>query len=153
MPQPVLVKSQRSTTRAFVRFINKTQRTVQITWLDFHGNPIPYRTLKPNEYVDVDTYINHAWIFVDVKTKDRMCAQRHKIFYAEPWYQPLQSNERRPAVNLRVCVAIHLPLYSLRMCGLLKVRDLLNSLELIDLLELPAEIKRDLHEISTGDVS
>lgn len=70
MPQPILGKSQRSTTTAFVRFINRTQHT----WLDFHDVPIVYRTVKPNKCLDIY-----------VTTKDRMCALRHKILYTEPW--------------------------------------------------------------------
>ena len=38
------------------RFVNTTDRSVEVIWLDFTGQPVTYKILQPDELWVVDTY-------------------------------------------------------------------------------------------------
>ena len=69
--KPVL-RSKKTLTRSFVRFLNRTVRHVDVVWLNFEGGHVKYRTLKPDEFVDINTYVDHPWIFRDNQSGDKL---------------------------------------------------------------------------------
>lgn len=42
-----VVKSLNSETRGFVTFFNVTQRTVNVSWMNYSGKPIHYTSIFP----------------------------------------------------------------------------------------------------------
>jgi hypothetical protein len=59
------LKSGSSTTEVFVKFVNVTEQTISIYWIDFQGQEKIYYRLRPNaEYVQ-QTYTTHVWIAKD----------------------------------------------------------------------------------------
>jgi von Hippel-Lindau disease tumor supressor len=41
---------------------------VNILWLNYEGERVRYKTLQPNQFVDVNTFVGHPWIFRDADT-------------------------------------------------------------------------------------
>lgn len=56
------LRSQKSDKPTTIEFINKSQRTVQVFWIDYKGKPVLYHTLRPGKRVGQDTYRTHPWI-------------------------------------------------------------------------------------------
>ena len=48
--------SVKSTERFTVRFVNTTDKCVDVIWLDFEGQPVTYETLQPQTAWSVYTY-------------------------------------------------------------------------------------------------
>lgn len=53
--------SARSTKRFTVRFVNTTDKCVDVIWLDFEGQPVTYETLQPQTAWSVYTYEVHIY--------------------------------------------------------------------------------------------
>ena len=70
---------------SFVRFLNCTVRRVDVVWLNYEGVGIRYRTLAPNQWVDVNTFVGHPWIFRDSITGDKLVVQLKEIFEPPSW--------------------------------------------------------------------
>lgn len=140
------LKSLVSNELSFVRFHNSTQRTVNVIWINFSGHPIKYNTLQPNQYVDINTYVNHLWIIQDERTGDRLLANQQYVFYPESW-EKLQSRILRGRYidrMARLIVNIQIPLYTLRDCAMMVVRDCITSWDDVKQLELPNTISEEL---------
>lgn len=74
------IRSGRSQIHSFVRFVNLTVRKVDIVWLNYEGARVRYKTLLPDQFVDVNTYVGHPWIFRDADTGDRLMVQLREVF-------------------------------------------------------------------------
>lgn len=46
-------------------FINKTEATVKIYWLDYKGDRKFYQTLAPEEEYIQQSYLSHPWLVTD----------------------------------------------------------------------------------------
>lgn len=57
----VLGNSQRQP--AFIRFKNNTHYIVEIIWINVDNKEKTYNFLAPKEFLDVNTYSTHPWIF------------------------------------------------------------------------------------------
>ena len=79
------LKSDPSMVNSFVRFLNCTVRRVDVVWLNYEGVGIRYRTLAPNQWVDVNTFVGHPWIFRDSITGDKLVVQLKEIFEPPSW--------------------------------------------------------------------
>ena len=60
---------------SFVRFVNVTERRVNVVWLNYEGERVHYKTLQPQHFVDVNTFVGHPWIFQDADTGDKLVVQ------------------------------------------------------------------------------
>lgn len=65
---------------SFVRFVNQTLRKVDIVWLNYEGARVRYKTLQPDQFVDVNTFVGHPWIFRDADTGDKLMVQLQEVF-------------------------------------------------------------------------
>ncbi|XP_056638654.1 protein Vhl [Diorhabda carinulata] len=159
MPEPNVILQQdehRSGTTgcsAYVRFINKTNRVIEIVWINYSGHYVRYRVLQKNNFVDVNTYSSHLWVAFDYYTKDRLLINRQFVFNPKTIRQVLLEKYPDGIIpvdhEFRVRGYITSPLYSLRYCALLTVRNLLKTPEEADTLELPKQLVVDLKKVIT----
>ncbi len=82
---PKKLKSGPSMVQSFVRFVNRTIRQVDVVWLNYEGIGVHYRSLAPNHWVDVNTYVGHPWIFRDSETGDKLVVQLQEVFEPPRW--------------------------------------------------------------------
>lgn len=147
----MLLRSLRSEEKAYVRFINKTDRVVEIIWLNFNGKYVRYRILGKDHYVDVNTYKNHPWIASDYNTKDRLHIEKEFVYNPKTTREYLQ--ERYPDKRIpdnyetRIRANITLPLYSLKYRSLMEVKNFFRNVEDVDKLDLPQLLAGDLKKI------
>lgn len=128
------LKSDRSIVHSYLHFINDSSRMVDVVWLNFEGYRVKYKTLKPREFVDVNTFVGHPWLFFDSETGDRLVVQSNELF--EP-----QSSENGPP--RRTIVRITIPVYSLQeRCG--QILRTFITINKVDELDLPQHLKEEL---------
>lgn len=149
------MRSIQNQERVLVKFWNLSKRKAAAIWLDYRGNPIPYKILEPNEGYDVTTYVSHPWIFIDSLTGDRLMANNKFVFYPERWTETKKRlpQEHSHLTQIRILIDIMLPLYSLRDLSLQAVRDSVETKETISQLEVPVSIKTDLLRLFEKKVS
>lgn len=137
--------------KCYVRFINKTNRTIQVVWIDFTANYVKYKPMKNEEFIDVDTYTHHKWIATDAETKDSMLLNgefKYEPQTAEQFiHEHLKAHSARLPSKLRIVVYITLPLYSLYFRTLLAIRDRVESEEDVETLELAKQVKEELKKV------
>lgn len=56
------LRSERSTETAKIRFVNESEATLIIQWIDFNGALKEYGEVKPGAELTQDTFISHPWI-------------------------------------------------------------------------------------------
>ncbi|EYB81353.1 hypothetical protein Y032_0386g440 [Ancylostoma ceylanicum] len=120
------VKGQKE---VYVRFFNLTGTDVDVIWINEEGRGIRYGQLKKSQYLDINTYEGHPWIFRESGVGDLLIGQPGRISVYFP---------KRENINVisRVCVLITFPLMSLRDWA---VRAVANLVEIAPdaLLTLP----------------
>ncbi|CAH1110759.1 unnamed protein product [Psylliodes chrysocephalus] len=136
---------------AYVRFINKTEKVVEIVWLNHTGKYIRYRILKKDYFVDVNTYNAHLWVAFDHETKDRLHIDKEFVYHpktSKEFFKQKYPDRVIPEhYEARIRAFITLPLYSLRYNSLLTIRNLLKTSEDADKLELPTQLIEDLKKV------
>ena len=70
---------------SFVRFINRTQQTVDLFWINYAGDREKYTTLQPGCQFGVDTFATHPWIFRDAISGNPLRVEGQEVFYPQPW--------------------------------------------------------------------
>ncbi|GAB1597938.1 von Hippel-Lindau disease tumor suppressor-like [Argonauta hians] len=142
--EAVRLRSQPSYQQSYVRFMNRTERQVDIVWLNYEGVSVHYKTLSSQHWVDVNTFVGHPWIFRDTNTGDKLVVQLKEV------YEPVAHCYQRDGTSRKV-VNIVIPVYNLKECCLQKLRALIPSNQ-IDELELPksliGELKKYFHKSS-----
>ncbi|KAL6741060.1 hypothetical protein Aduo_014364 [Ancylostoma duodenale] len=123
------VRSGVGTVAVYVRFFNLTGTDVDVIWINEEGRGIRYGQLKKSQYLDINTYEGHPWIFRESGVGDLLIGQPGRISVYFP---------KRENINVisRVCVLITFPLMSLRDWA---VRAVANLVEIAPdaLLTLP----------------
>lgn len=151
--RPYSIKSEHSTEKVYIRFLNKTGRHVDIYWLDFEGLPVKYYTLSPDRVCDIDTFSNHPWTFEDSHTRDALAVYGQQVFFPPKWSTVLRREFPNAPPNIpphRIIVMITIPVYDLREKCLQVVRDnvkLKEGSELtkeLEALQLPKSVLDDL---------
>lgn len=131
--QEPILRSINNDHRVFVKFINKTPHNVNLYWIDYQGQAVTYGALVPNDYVDINTFVTHPWIFVDTETMDRYTVNQKDVFFPELMQRPD-----------RVRIYITLPLYTLRELSLRAIRKCLkNDLQAFQ-LDIPRSLQYEL---------
>lgn len=69
--------------QTYVRFVNSTERLVNLFWLDYKGSLVRYGNIPPNKAVSICTYVTHPWVVRDAITKCNLMFNGKQIFYPE----------------------------------------------------------------------
>ncbi len=92
------LKSQHSDEPAYAAFVNRTDRRVDVIWIDFKGHHVKYCTLtRYNDTFPIQTFVSHPWIFKDADSGDRLVMQENKTVF---FPKPLDGNEENLDVVL-----------------------------------------------------
>lgn len=149
------LRSRSSTEPAFARFVNKTHRWIDVIWINYIGGMEKYGTLSPNQFLDVNTYKSHPWIFVDRFSGERMMAESKTVYYAQSFNDfclmyPDIAADLRDIRAVRRQVFIHLPLFTLCETSSHVVLNSLRNISDIELLELPFNLRNDLRVLGVN---
>ncbi|CAI5455295.1 unnamed protein product [Caenorhabditis angaria] len=68
----------------YVRFYNLTQWPVDIIWMRSAATPTKYATLKKQQWIDIQTYEGHPWIFRRSLDGAPMVINQEEIFWPQP---------------------------------------------------------------------
>jgi von Hippel-Lindau disease tumor supressor len=141
-----ILRSEHSLHQSFVRFINNSNRTVDVIWINFEGRHVKYKSLQPGVFFDVNTYATHPWVFLDSETQDRLVVRSKEVFLPEQCHVQLVHLRREafPPMPQRTHVYITIPLYTLRERSLQVVRNSLSQPEDAFKLEVPNTLQREL---------
>jgi hypothetical protein len=51
----------------FIKFVNKSGKTIKVYWLDYDGDRKLYQTLENGESYEQQTFLTHPWLVTDEK--------------------------------------------------------------------------------------
>lgn len=149
-----VLRSSHSIYNAFILFVNKTQRTVGVYWVDYEGKFLRYITLRPDAHTLINTYSTHPWIFKDFYTGERMQTNHNDVYWPKPFINNngnIFNRVRSLPIQLQYLnreeVYIHFPLRTLRLNALWVVVKNIKSFENINKLDIPNILKNDLKSI------
>lgn len=161
------LRSRESNIRAFVKFINASQRLVEVHWVNFAGENIHYTNLVPGAdcvvswdftvaltcaetvswIFQINTYLTHPWIFLCPATGDRLQVEQKNVFTPLAWFKFVNKTENGLVTVGRQEARIHLPLKTLRDICLWRILFLVQTKDDIIKLELPKSLRADLDEV------
>lgn len=78
------LRSLNSQTEVNVVFCNRTPRLVRPLWIDYSGEPRPYKEIRPGTGRKTCTFVGHPWIFRDAETDDPMNVDCKTLFLPTP---------------------------------------------------------------------
>ena len=52
-----------------IEFINKKQEPIKVFWMDYNGNAVFYKMMKPSEKYTQNTFMTHPWLITDSNNK------------------------------------------------------------------------------------
>lgn len=135
------IRSTECTTRSFITFENRTNRSVNLYWVNYTSVFIHYKTLLPNELTNVDTYQTHPWIIKDSITGERLLISKSFLYYPPPWFQNLNAIT---GLIQREKAAITSPMRSLRLNTMWMIIGLVKEPFELEDLDLPKTL---IHEL------
>lgn len=138
-----MLRSRESNIRAFVKFINCSERIVEVHWINYRGTNIHYTTLEPAASVIVNTFVTHPWICLCPETGERLFVNNNDVFLAKPWFNFITKSDGLVSVD-RQEAKIHIPMKSLRDISMWKVLFMVRTKSDILDLEIPKTLKADL---------
>ncbi|PYL06467.1 MAG: hypothetical protein DME33_13590 [Verrucomicrobia bacterium] len=60
------LKSETGNVKARITFVNRSKQPLKVYWLDYNGERVLYKKLKPSESYTQDTYMTHPWLITDL---------------------------------------------------------------------------------------
>ena len=85
LPQ-VNLRSLNSNETTFVAFVSRTNRKVDIFWIDYKGKHVKYATLsKYGDTFTIHTFITHPWTFRDSESGDQLIdSENNEVLFPKP---------------------------------------------------------------------
>lgn len=165
-----MLRSKESNIRSFVKFINLTERHVDVFWMNFHGKKISFSTLTPGSHCSVskmsrlrdfvqvfrhfkffnpqiNTYVTHPWIFNCAETGESLKVNQNFVFYPEPWFRFITNSENGVVSVGRQEIEIHYPLKSLKNICMWKILFLVKTTNDINNLDIPNSLQNELTQL------
>lgn len=126
-----------------LRFVNQVDVSVDVIWITYAGDYHSFFTLKPKQFLDVDSYTKHVWIFKTTDTNLTLLANNRKYFVGTDY-----DKFRKGLENTRIQVNInyHSASKLKALCIRHVYRNMIKSCSDIKYLEIPACLKKDLIE-------
>lgn len=126
----------------YVRFVNCNEKLVDIFWITYSGQFLLYTTLRPRQFVDVNTYTNHIWIFKEKETGTTLMANNKPCFCGiENDYSSMTNFHHKK----RYVIYISKPLVrKLRSICINYVCQQLKRCTDVKYLEIPVTLKREI---------
>ncbi|KAG0710922.1 von Hippel-Lindau disease tumor suppressor [Chionoecetes opilio] len=134
------LRSISSRQQSYVRFINRTQRSVHVFWVNFAGENQLYKTLPPAGEYDVNTYVTHPWVFRDAETGAILLVNSEEVFLPKP-VLPEGLLHFGPVSPYRTRIYISIPLYTLLERAAQVVGSCLQNPMLAHSLDIPKNLK------------
>ncbi|KAM4022002.1 von Hippel-Lindau disease tumor suppressor isoform 1-T2 [Anomaloglossus baeobatrachus] len=132
--RPPQLRSINSRQLAQVMFCNRSSRTVQPIWVNFHGDPQPYPVLLPGTGRRMNTYQGHIWLFREVDTDVALTVDKKEIYVPAT-----NENGQQQPTMVNIC----LPVFTLKDRCLQVIRNLVKP-EDYRKLEIVASLYDDL---------
>ncbi|XP_007259802.4 von Hippel-Lindau-like protein [Astyanax mexicanus] len=131
------LRSLHSLEPSFVSFQNRCSCRAEAWWLDFAGAPVSYGEISPGQWLRMNTYQTHPWIF-------RASDGSALLIDSREVYFPSAAEYREDGHPLFRTVTVTSPVYSLQEYCLKLIRKLVRDTD-IDRLEIPGFLKKELH--------
>ncbi|KAG4071688.1 hypothetical protein HA402_011842 [Bradysia odoriphaga] len=120
---------------------NETKHQVDVYWIDFHSRLIKLTTLEPFKGTPINTYALHPWVFIDRPTGQLLNA------FSEAYRIKNRQVLFGRSLGKREKVFIQSPMKSLQDITLLSLLKQLQNVDVVDRLEIPQILKRDLRKV------
>lgn len=148
---PIIVKSTESEHRSYVRFTNVSRRPVDICWINYTGKPEKYKQLLPMQFLDINTFTSHPWIFKDSMTQERFVINNNQVFRGPPDSPRSTHTTGFRATRgfnyiVRMNWNITAPLRDLKSNAMLAIVELIRDESLVGDLELPRTLELELRQ-------
>lgn len=134
----VLVRSIESSSRAFLRFFNRTSRPVDVWWRDYNGAKRHYVRLEPGANYNINSFVTHPWEFTDVSTRERYVINNNPIYRP-----PRNIGGMMYRTNWNITVGVR----TLRHTVLLVLATHLNDTDAVNSLGLPRVLAEELKHL------
>jgi len=60
------LKLENGKVKTRITFVNHSKQPVRAYWLDYNGERVFYKELKPSESYSLDTFVTHPWLITDL---------------------------------------------------------------------------------------
>lgn len=127
-----------------LRFMNECDKTVDIIWISHNGQYHVYGTLKPTDYLDVNTFTKHYWVFRETQSRTPLVANNKWHFCGEEsGYLPYKADSPMRYV---VLITRHFvtKLRSICINFLCNGNNALKRCSDVKYLEIPVTLKKEM---------
>lgn len=91
---------------------------------------------QPRQTIPINTYVSHPWVFIDNFTGQLLHVRHKPVLYGREF--PTRAREK---------VCLHLPMKRLQNIVMESLLTHLNSVDVVDQLEIPEMLKRELRHV------
>uniref|UniRef100_A0A0A9Z2N3 Protein Vhl n=2 Tax=Lygus hesperus TaxID=30085 RepID=A0A0A9Z2N3_LYGHE len=131
--------------RVYYRFVNLSDGPASVYWMSHRTKRKLYCTLNPKQFIDVNTFSGHCWIFEDANTGDCLLADGTCIFTPTKWREFLMQSIMKNQTRLpRKVLTISRPCHTLKGSSYQAVCDRNISIKEAEQLLIPRELKDEL---------
>lgn len=138
-----LVKSINCDTPSMIRLYNRSFTKAEIYWINYDGKFTFYKSLNHSDFLDLNTFTTHPWIFKDAYFGERLLAGT-KFLLRGSKVRMLWNNRLRIKIPWRDKIDIVMPMRTLKNLAMKEIVRRLNDANRISDLRLPSTLNEDL---------